>query len=197
MVGFLRHPSGTLVWLDKDFAGENREKVLGADLRRAPLHWVLPNETLGLLNGLCPWGLVMLCFLAGKASWSKHTHTYIYIIIYIYDHICAYHIYLLADWWTPRCDRKVLYSIKYYALLLYTVYICVNYVEDRHQDGEENHMSKKFVVSCWTSCWNCFEVQQGSPTEDEQVVEFGGWARAQGLHVVWLKWKATFTFAPI
>ena len=40
-------------WLDKDFAGENREKVLGADLRRAPLHWVLPNETLGLLNGSC------------------------------------------------------------------------------------------------------------------------------------------------
>jgi len=33
-----------------DFAGENREKVLGADLRRAPLHWVLPNEMNKWLN---------------------------------------------------------------------------------------------------------------------------------------------------
>lgn len=42
MIGYLQ--------LDQDFAGENREKVLGADLRRAPLHWVLPNESLGLVG---------------------------------------------------------------------------------------------------------------------------------------------------
>lgn len=33
-----------------DFAGESLEKVLGSDLRRAPLHWVLPMETNKWLN---------------------------------------------------------------------------------------------------------------------------------------------------
>lgn len=33
----------------KDFAGEPAERVLGSDLRRAPLHWVLPNEMLGAM----------------------------------------------------------------------------------------------------------------------------------------------------
>ncbi|CAL1163656.1 unnamed protein product [Cladocopium goreaui] len=34
----------------EDFAGESLEKVLGSDLRRAPLHWVLPMETNKWLN---------------------------------------------------------------------------------------------------------------------------------------------------
>ena len=44
----------------QDFAGESLEKVLGSDLRRAPLHWVLPMEILGDTTGFpsmgVPWG---------------------------------------------------------------------------------------------------------------------------------------------
>jgi hypothetical protein len=46
--------------LSQDFAGESLEKVLGSDLRRAPLHWVLPMEILGDTTGFpsmgVPWG---------------------------------------------------------------------------------------------------------------------------------------------
>ena len=38
--------------LSQDFAGESLEKVLGSDLRRAPLHWVLPMEILGDTKGV-------------------------------------------------------------------------------------------------------------------------------------------------
>ena len=43
--------------LSQDFAGESLEKVLGSDLRRAPLHWVLPMEILGdTKGGFHQWG---------------------------------------------------------------------------------------------------------------------------------------------
>ena len=41
----------------EDFAGESLERVLGSDLRRAPLHWVLPMEILGTAWSMVPAGM--------------------------------------------------------------------------------------------------------------------------------------------
>jgi len=94
--GILRKKTLDVGSKTKDFAGENREKVLGADLRRAPLHWVLPNESLGLVifGRVCEGWWCYAFWLERRPSWSKHTH--IGSISYVH-----------TDWWRPSRVTKM------------------------------------------------------------------------------------------